>query len=163
MFREIHRVRDFRLVLCADVWYRAVEYSVRVLIEAVAAERAERGFDTFFPEPSVVYMTVHGSYKQTFRRIFMLCVLPSPWPYSALCGIHKVRNSVVVFFSHCFALDIACGRTDPTCPWWDWRPYYLCVTIRGRLEIATHVASNGGRRAVGFQPRELTPASFSAD
>ena len=46
--REIHKVRDFRLVLCADVWGGEVEYSVRVLEEGVAAAKAEGVFDYFF-------------------------------------------------------------------------------------------------------------------
>ena len=54
-FRTIREGRDFRLVLCADVWDRVGEYSVRVLKEAVAAEKARRGFDNIFPEPLVVY------------------------------------------------------------------------------------------------------------
>ena len=55
MFREIYKVREFRLVLCADVRYRVVEYTVQVLREAIAAEKAERGFDVFFPEPLVIH------------------------------------------------------------------------------------------------------------
>ena len=55
MFREIYKVREFRLVLCADVRYRVGEYTVQMLREAIAAEKAERGFDVFFPEPLVIY------------------------------------------------------------------------------------------------------------
>lgn len=54
-FRRMHKVRNFRLVLCADVWERVREYSVRVLKAAVAAEEAKVGFDSIFPEPLVVY------------------------------------------------------------------------------------------------------------
>jgi len=54
-FRTIREIRDFRLVLCADVWHRVGGYSVRVLKEAVAAEKARRGFDDIFPEPLVIY------------------------------------------------------------------------------------------------------------
>jgi len=42
--REIHKVRDFRLVLC---WGGEGEYLVRVLEEGVAAAKAEGVFDFF--------------------------------------------------------------------------------------------------------------------
>jgi len=54
LFREMHRVRGFRLVLCADVWDRVVEYTVGVLKRAVAAEEVKGGFDGHFSEPLVV-------------------------------------------------------------------------------------------------------------
>ena len=54
MYRAMHEVRDFRLVLCADVWDGVGEYAVRMLKEAVVAEKVARGFDTF-PEPEVTY------------------------------------------------------------------------------------------------------------
>lgn len=55
VFRELRKLRGFRLVLCADVWHCIVEHSVRVLEEAVAMERAKGGFDIDFPEPLVIY------------------------------------------------------------------------------------------------------------
>jgi len=54
-FRTLHEVRDFRLVLCADVWGRMGEYSLRVLKEAVAAEKARMEFDGIFLEPLVIH------------------------------------------------------------------------------------------------------------
>ena len=48
-------MRGFRLVLCADVWNRVADYSVGVLEEAVAAEKADGGFDKRFLEPLVIY------------------------------------------------------------------------------------------------------------
>lgn len=54
-YRKIQKVRDFRLVLCVDVWDRVGRYSVRVLKGAVAAEKARNGFDDVFPEPAVIY------------------------------------------------------------------------------------------------------------
>ena len=54
MFRTMHKVRDFQLVLCADVWDGARGYTVRLLKQAVAAEEAGRGFDGIFPEPPVI-------------------------------------------------------------------------------------------------------------
>ena len=71
VFRETHKVRDFRLVLYADIWHRAGEYLVRVLVEAVAAERAKGGFDNFFPEPSVIYRPreFQGDLSEDFRAV----------------------------------------------------------------------------------------------
>ena len=51
----MHRVRDFLLVLCADVWDQVVWYTVRILKEAMAAEKARGGFDDFFSESKMVY------------------------------------------------------------------------------------------------------------
>ena len=48
-------MRDFRLVLCADVWDRGGEYSVQALKGAVAAEKARGMFDGFSSEPVVVH------------------------------------------------------------------------------------------------------------
>ena len=53
--RMMHRVRAFRLALCVDVWDAVGEYSVRMLQEAVTAERAGKGFNDSFPEPMVFY------------------------------------------------------------------------------------------------------------
>ena len=53
VYREVHKVRDFSLVLCADVWSPAVDYSVRMLEEAIATEKEGGGFDSSFPQPSV--------------------------------------------------------------------------------------------------------------
>lgn len=55
VFRTLHQVRDFRLVLCADVWNGVGRYSEQMLKEAIAAEKAEKGFDSIFPEPLVTY------------------------------------------------------------------------------------------------------------
>ena len=55
VLREAHRVRDFRLVLCADIWDPVGEYAVRTLKEAVAEEKAKKGFDDFFSEPLVTH------------------------------------------------------------------------------------------------------------
>ena len=55
VFREMRKVRDFQLVLCADVWDRIGWFSVRVLEDAVAAEKARGGLDRFFSEPMVVF------------------------------------------------------------------------------------------------------------
>ena len=53
LLREVRKARDFRLVLCADVWGAVAEYSVRMLKRAVAAESNNQGFDVLFPEPMV--------------------------------------------------------------------------------------------------------------
>jgi len=76
VFRDLHKVREFRLVLCAGVWGCVGDYSVRVLEEAVAVEKAERGFGERFPEPLVIY-------KPLARRTNMnqdLYAFPHPSP-----------------------------------------------------------------------------------
>jgi len=55
VFRTVHKIRDFRLVLCADVWNGVGGYSEWRLKKAVEAEKAERGFDGTFPEPLVTH------------------------------------------------------------------------------------------------------------
>ena len=55
VLRKAHKVRDFQLVLCADVWDPVGEYAVRMLKEAVAEERAKGGFNVFLSEPLVIY------------------------------------------------------------------------------------------------------------
>ena len=55
VLREVYKVRDFRLVLNATVWDPVGEYSVRMLKEAVAEEKAKGGFDDLLSEPSVTY------------------------------------------------------------------------------------------------------------
>ena len=69
-FRRMHKVRDFRLVLCADVWEGVGEYSVRSLEKAVAAERAGKGFDGTFPEPLVVCRPRASCPKPPRRTLF---------------------------------------------------------------------------------------------
>ena len=54
VLREAHKVRDFQLVLCAGVWGPVVDYSVRMLKEAVAEEKAKNGFGDFLPEPLII-------------------------------------------------------------------------------------------------------------
>jgi len=55
VLREMHKVRDFQLVLSATVPGCMGEYLMRMLEEAVAEEKAKKGFDDFFPEPLVLY------------------------------------------------------------------------------------------------------------
>ena len=54
VLREAHKVRDFQLVLCARVWGPVVDYSVRMLKEAVAEEKARNRFGDFLPEPLII-------------------------------------------------------------------------------------------------------------
>ena len=63
VFRTMHEVRGFQLVLCLDVWDRVGEYTMQMLKMAVAAEKAKRGFDDTFPEPLVTY-SPRGSPRQ---------------------------------------------------------------------------------------------------
>jgi len=76
-FRQIHKIRKFRLELCADVWGGVGEYAVQALRQAVAVEEAQRGFDDIFPEPLVFCS------PRTFRREYRLEVgkasSSSPW------------------------------------------------------------------------------------
>lgn len=54
--RGAHKVRAFRLVLCANVWGCVGDsYPVRMLEEAVAEEKATKGFDDFSSDPLVMY------------------------------------------------------------------------------------------------------------
>ncbi|KAF9643564.1 hypothetical protein BDM02DRAFT_3123277 [Thelephora ganbajun] len=53
--RRMRKIREFELVLCADVWDRVGKYSVKKLKQAVAAEKARGMFDDVFQEPSVIY------------------------------------------------------------------------------------------------------------
>ena len=55
VFCEAQKVRDFRFVLCVSVWSYLEEYTMRVLREAVAAEKAKGLFDDFSSEPMVIY------------------------------------------------------------------------------------------------------------
>lgn len=55
VFREARKVRDFRLVLCANVQERIRERSVEILKRAVAVEKERKGFDDFPSEPLVIY------------------------------------------------------------------------------------------------------------
>jgi hypothetical protein len=51
---EMHKVRDFQPVLCADVWDRVRKLAERELEQAVAAEKAKRGLDVFSSKLSVI-------------------------------------------------------------------------------------------------------------
>jgi len=55
VFRWMYRLRDFQLVLCAEVWNRFGEYVMRVLKHAVAAEKAGGRLDYLPSEPLLVY------------------------------------------------------------------------------------------------------------
>ena len=55
VFREAQKVRDFQLVLRAEVWDDVGGCSVGVLKRAVATEKAEGVLDDFSFEPAVVY------------------------------------------------------------------------------------------------------------
>ncbi|KAF9644966.1 hypothetical protein BDM02DRAFT_3190142 [Thelephora ganbajun] len=53
--RRMHKIREFKLVLCADVWDGVGKSSVEMLKQAVAAEKERGVFDDIFQEPSVIY------------------------------------------------------------------------------------------------------------
>jgi len=52
--REMHKVRDFRPVLCVDVWDYVMKDAVWDLKWAVVKEKAKGGFNDVFPEPLVI-------------------------------------------------------------------------------------------------------------
>ena len=87
VFRKIHNVRDFLLVLRADVWNRVRGYSVRVLEEAVEAEKVKGGFNKKFPEPLVTYSPRRSrtSLDQDFYSAAPR--VPFPWPQGL--GYHE--------------------------------------------------------------------------
>ena len=66
VFRKVQKVRDFQLVLCADVWHRVGEYSMRVLKRAVEREKAKGVFDGFSSKPVVVHSprVTHANTKE---------------------------------------------------------------------------------------------------
>ena len=55
ILREVHKVRDFQLDLCATVWGCFGEEPVRMLEEAIAEEELKGGFAEFPCKPSVSY------------------------------------------------------------------------------------------------------------
>lgn len=55
VLREIHTARDFQPILLVGVCDPVGDYSVRMLKEAVADEKAQGGFDGFRSEPIVMY------------------------------------------------------------------------------------------------------------
>ena len=66
VFREAHEVRDFRLVLDANVWGPAGEHSLQMLRGAIAEEKAKNGFDESFPEPLVTYHPQRGRFVHSY-------------------------------------------------------------------------------------------------
>jgi len=54
VFSEMHRVREFRLVLCADVLDCAEEYAMRVLERIVETEMMNGGLDYLRYEPLII-------------------------------------------------------------------------------------------------------------
>jgi len=62
VFREMYTMRDFRLVLCAEVWGVVREYTAEVLERAVAVERAAERLD-YLPSEPLVICSPQGSRK----------------------------------------------------------------------------------------------------
>ena len=56
VFRKMPRAQDFLLVLRACLWSSMGEEPLRILEEAIAEEKAERGFNDFFSDPLVEYL-----------------------------------------------------------------------------------------------------------
>jgi hypothetical protein len=55
VLREMYAVRQFRLVLCIEVWDRVGEYAMGALKRAVAAEKVANRLDYLPSEPMIVY------------------------------------------------------------------------------------------------------------
>lgn len=55
LMQELHKVRDFQLVLHADVREPVGEYAVQMLKEAIAVEKLRGRFNDLFPEPLVYF------------------------------------------------------------------------------------------------------------
>ena len=55
VLQEMHKIRGFQLVLCADTWDSVGEYMMGVLKNAVAVEEVKSGFGDTFPEPVVIH------------------------------------------------------------------------------------------------------------
>jgi hypothetical protein len=53
-FSEMYKVREFQLVLCADVLERVVECAMGVLERIVEAEKANGGLGYFLSEPLII-------------------------------------------------------------------------------------------------------------
>ena len=60
VFREMHTVVDFQLVLCADVWDCVGEYAVEALKRAVAVEKAAGRLD-YLPSEPILFCNPWGS------------------------------------------------------------------------------------------------------
>lgn len=54
-FREMYRVRDFQLVLCADTHVRAQRYSMDLLNSVVEEKRKEEEFASSLSKVSVIF------------------------------------------------------------------------------------------------------------
>ena len=66
VFRGMHAVRDFQLVLCADVWDPVGEYTIEALKQAIVAEAAANRLDYLPSKPLVVY-SPRGCQNPWFR------------------------------------------------------------------------------------------------
>ena len=77
VFRKMHEIRNFRLVLCIDAWDGVGEYTVQVLKQVIAKERTQGVFDDVFPEPSVVHSPRGRSGREDLEHLTADC--PYPW------------------------------------------------------------------------------------
>ena len=77
VFRKMHEIRNFRLVLCIDGWDGVGEYTVQVLKQVIAKERTQRVFDDVFPEPLVVHSPRGRSGRENLEHLTADC--PYPW------------------------------------------------------------------------------------
>ena len=54
VFKEMQKVRDFRLVLCADVFDRMVESAIEMLEDLVKEEKEKGGLDSLLHQPLII-------------------------------------------------------------------------------------------------------------
>ena len=54
VFRRMHQAREFRLVLCADVYDPTVKYATRVLMRLLKEEKVRGGLNYLHCEPLVI-------------------------------------------------------------------------------------------------------------
>jgi hypothetical protein len=55
VFREVHNVRKFRLVLCIDVYGCLVDASVRLLESAIKKEEVDGRFKYLTYSPAIIF------------------------------------------------------------------------------------------------------------
>lgn len=100
LFRKMYQVREFQLVLCADVPDVIVKYSMRTLGGIVMAEKAKGGLDYLRHEPLII-SEERILYFPKGLMIFVLvrwrCGLFMP----AHCDEHPLSHYSQLFLLHC--------------------------------------------------------------
>jgi len=84
LFREMHKVRDFRLVLCADVFDCMVEDSIRTLEHTLITSEVNGGLDYFIYKPLVISERRTPRTRPTDHNTGWSATTPWPGVYSVL-------------------------------------------------------------------------------